>query len=158
SKDEVKIDKVALTAAAAGTGQPFLGILPVRDDPGPGVEVRYVYSGSPADKAGIKAGDRVTKLGRAVAPGQVIMQPVVARDALLALVDAAQRGIEVKVEVTRKAGGKTETLTATLAVAPDTVPDKLPERSSAKLALVKPGTKPPAPKKDDKKDDKEEKK
>jgi S1-C subfamily serine protease len=158
-KDEVKIDKVALTAAAAGTGQPFLGILPVRDDPGPGVEVRYVYPGSPADKAGVKAGDRVTKLGRTVAPGRVVMQPVVARDALLALMDVAQPGVEIKVEVTRKAGGKTETLTATLAVAPDVVPDKLPERASAKLAKVKPGTKPPAaPKKDDKKDDKDEKK
>jgi serine protease Do len=157
-KDEVKIDKVALTAAAAGTGQPFLGILPVRDDPGPGVEVRYVYPGSPAEKAGIKAGDRVTKVGRAVGPGQVIMQPVVARDALLALLDAAPPGVEIKVEVTRKAGGKAETLSATLAVAPDVVPDKPPERASAKLALVKPGTKPPAPKKDDKKDEKDEKK
>jgi S1-C subfamily serine protease/predicted esterase len=156
-KDEVKLDKVVLSAAAAGAGQPFLGILPVRDDPGPGVEVRYVYPGSPADKAGVKAGDRVTKLGRTVAPGRVIMQPVVARDALLALLDAAPPGVEIKVEVKRKAGGKTETLTATLAVAPDVVPATLPERASAKLALVKPGTKPPAPKKDDKKNKKDEK-
>jgi S1-C subfamily serine protease len=91
-KDEVKVDKVALTAAAAGTGQPFLGILPVRDDPGPGVEVRYVYPGSPAEKAGIKPGDRVMKVGRSVGPGQVVMQPVVARDALLALLDVAPPG------------------------------------------------------------------
>ena len=41
----------------------FLGILPMRDDPGPGVEVRYVYPKSPADAAGLKAGDRIMKIG-----------------------------------------------------------------------------------------------
>ncbi len=30
----------------------FLGVLPMRDDPGPGVEVRHVYPKSPADGRG----------------------------------------------------------------------------------------------------------
>ncbi len=44
-------------------GHPFLGILPIRDDKLPGVLVRYVYPGSPAEKSGIKPGDRIAKMG-----------------------------------------------------------------------------------------------
>ena len=51
----------------AGTGQvvahPFLGILPMRDDPRLGVEIRYVYPKSPAANAGLMAGDRIIKYG-----------------------------------------------------------------------------------------------
>jgi poly(3-hydroxybutyrate) depolymerase len=58
--------------------------------------------------------------------------------------------LEIKLEVKRKEGGKTETLTAKLAEVPDTIPAKLPEEASAKKALVKPGM-PPA--KEDKKEE-----
>ncbi len=44
---------------------PFLGILPIRDDKQPGVLVRYVYPGSPAEKSGMKPGDRIVKMGAA---------------------------------------------------------------------------------------------
>ena len=44
---------------------PFLGILPIRDDKQPGVLVRYVYPGSPAEKSGLKPGDRIVKMGAA---------------------------------------------------------------------------------------------
>lgn len=43
----------------------YLGILPMRDDPKLGVEIRYVFPKSPADRAGLKAGDRILKYGTA---------------------------------------------------------------------------------------------
>jgi serine protease Do len=161
-KDEIKVDKVVLEGAVAAYAQPFLGILPLRDDPEPGVEVRYVYPGSPADKAGIKAGDRVMKIGREVAPGRVVTQPVPNRDQLLTLMAGTIPGLELAFEIKRADGKKTETLKIKLGEVSETVPgkDQLPEKSSAKKALAKPkgaGPMPPA-KKEAKKDDKKEEK
>ena len=42
--------------------QAFLGVLPLRDDPELGEEIRYVYPKAPRTKAGIKAGDRIMKI------------------------------------------------------------------------------------------------
>jgi S1-C subfamily serine protease len=69
-KKEIPPLKVTLGAAVAAFGQSFLGILPIRDDPDPGVEVRYVYAKSPAEAAGLKAGDRIMKVGRPAAGGK----------------------------------------------------------------------------------------
>jgi S1-C subfamily serine protease/predicted esterase len=163
-KEEVNLPAVQLSGAVAAYGQPFLGILPMRDDPEPGVEIRYVYPKSPADTAKLKAGDRIMKVGRTPPPGQPqVMQPIQGRDMLMALLETAPPGLELKFEVTRKEGKKTETLTIKLAELPDTVPDKLPEIASAKKALAKPKLggppMPPMPKddgekKEEKKDDK----
>ncbi len=154
-KEEISLDKVMLAGSVAAYGEPFLGILPIRDDPDPGVEVRYVYPKSPAEKAGIKVGDRILKVGRAVAPGMpAALQAVAGRAHLAAAVETAPPGTELRFEVKRKAGGKTETIFVKLGEGPDTVPDKLdPETASAKRALGK-----PAEKKDDKKDDKKDEK
>ena len=35
----------------------------MRDDPGEGEEVRFVFPDSPAAKAGLKVGDRIKKIG-----------------------------------------------------------------------------------------------
>jgi S1-C subfamily serine protease/poly(3-hydroxybutyrate) depolymerase len=141
-KDEVKLDKVVLGGAEAVFGQPFLGILPVRDDPDPGVEVRYVYPKSPADTAGIKEGDRIMKVG----PGT--MGPMAeikgGRQQLATFVDGGRPGAEMRVEVKRKGGMKTETLTLKLGDLPDAVPARLPETATAKKALTPPGGKAPA--------------
>jgi S1-C subfamily serine protease/dienelactone hydrolase len=168
---EVTPPPLTLSGVVAAFGQSFLGILPVRDDPAPGVEVRYVYPKSPAEAAGIKEGDRLVKVGPVAAPGQpAVLQPVAGRDALLALLENVAPGTELRFEVKRKDGGKTETLTAKLGQAPEDVPAKLPARSSAGKALAaaapgapaKPGEgKSEGEKKgDDKKDDdkKDEKK
>ena len=120
----------------------FLGLLPMRDDPGPGVEIRYVYPKSPADAAGLKAGDRVMKLGTANSPPS----PVQNRAALLTALQRLSPGTEVKIEVKRKAGDKTETVTARVIAAPADIPDKLPLPSSAGKALEG----QPKPKKDPK--------
>ena len=62
---EQEFKDVKLLGTSTAYVNAFLGILPMRDDPGPGVEVRYVYPKSPADAAGLKAGDRIMKLGPA---------------------------------------------------------------------------------------------
>src|SRR5262249_19141069 len=64
-----------------------------------------------------------------------------------------QPGTEIKMEVKRKGGDKTDTLTAKLAAVPDEVPEKLPATASFNKALEKrkDGTVPNQPKPDDKK-------
>ena len=131
-----------LTAAVTAYTQPFLGILPMRDDPEPGVEVRYVYPKSPADAAGIKPGDRIIKFAPATVPAPT---PVAGgRTTLARMVGGLPAGTEVKVEVKRKDGGKTETLTVKLGALPDGVPEKLPLPSSAEKALERPKGEPEA--------------
>jgi serine protease Do len=162
-KKEVKLD-IKLEGAIASYPQPFLGILPMRDDPEPGVEVRYVYPGSPADKAGIKPGDRIMKFGREAPPAPLRLQAIAGRDQLLDMLQGAIPGLEVSFEVKRGEGKKTETLKIKLAEVPDTVPTRkqLPEKASVKKALTKPkGVGPQQPgeakkeeKKEPKKDDK----
>jgi S1-C subfamily serine protease len=162
-KKEIKLD-VTLEGAIAAYPQSFLGILPMRDDPEPGVEVRYIYPGSPADKAGIKAGDRIMKIGREVQPAPLRLQPIAGRDPFQDMLETAVPGLELSFEVKRAEGKKTETLKIKLADVSDSVPSKkeLPEKSSVKKALAKPkGVAPPRPgqpkkeeKKEAKKDDK----
>jgi S1-C subfamily serine protease len=123
---EQSFNGVKLAGTVTAYVQSFLGVLPIRDDPGPGVEVRYVYPKSPADAAGIKAGDRVMKIGL-----NKQMVAVQNRAALTTLLQRLTPGTEVQVEVKRKEGDKVETVTAKLVPAPDEVPEKLPLPSSA---------------------------
>ncbi len=127
---EVTLKDVILSSAVATYGHPFLGILPMRDDATPGVEVRYVYPKSPADTAGLKVGDRILKVGVAPPNQPVALQPIANRDQLLAGLDHAAPGMDIKLEVKRKDGGKTETLSTKLIAMPDEVPEKLPEEAS----------------------------
>ena len=81
---------VTLGGISATISQPFLGILPMRDDPEPGVEVRYVYPKSPADLAGIQEGDRIMKFGPSAAP---MLTPITTgRTQLSQIVRAAPSG------------------------------------------------------------------
>jgi serine protease Do len=154
-KKEVKFEKVVLGSPEQAFPQAFLGILPLRDDPDPGVEIRYVYPKSPADVATLKAGDRIMKVASpAAAPNTPPIAITRGRDQLMSLLETGRPGLELSVEVKRKAGGKTETVKVKLGELPETVPTEkeLPETASAKKALTKPGEKAP-PKKADKKPD-----
>jgi serine protease Do len=134
-KETLELKGLVLGGAGTAVGRAFLGILPIRDDPTAGVEVRYVYPKSPAEAAGIKVGDRIQKIGRSLRPGQPPqMAPVANRDALLAIFDNAGANVEVKFEVKRKDGDKVETLSATLGTTPDGVPEKLPADATLKKA------------------------
>ena len=137
---EIALPAVTLGGVKSAFGQGFLGVLPVRDDPGPGVEVRFVYPNSPADKAGVKAGDRIVRVDCPPLPGQPPgKQPIVDRDRFLDLMARLRPETDVKLDVARKDGGKVETLPAKLTEPPDAVPEKLSEPASAKQGTKKDG-------------------
>ncbi|HEV3205261.1 MAG TPA: PDZ domain-containing protein [Gemmataceae bacterium] len=155
--EEKSFPEIKLTGTLPALAQPFLGILPMRDDPELGVQVRYVYAKSPAEAAGIKPGDRVLSIGRDKIP-----QPFSGREELVTLLGNILPGSEVKVEVQRPEVKDLLTLTLRLADVPDTIPDSLPEPATLKKALeprkqVKPKqpmplNPPMEPKKEEKKD------
>jgi putative serine protease PepD len=94
---------VATTLVAGGKVQhAYLGIH-VGDATNGGAEVSSVVSGSPADKAGVKAGDVITKLGD---------KTVTSADDLTAAVNAHRPGESVPLTVTRN--GSAQTLNVTL--------------------------------------------
>ena len=127
---EVEFAKVVLQGTQTAFAQPFLGLLPLRDDPAAGVPVRFVYPNSPAAAVGLKEGDRVMKVGT----GKTLAA-VKGRAELATALANFPPGSDVTVEVKRKDGGKTEPLTAKLATVPAEVPAKLPLPSSAGKAL-----------------------
>jgi len=96
---------------------PFLGVLPKRSlrDGRDGVVVRYVYPESPADKAGVRPGDRLVSLQGEPVKDAGTMQETVAT------LDCDKK---VKLEYERS-GTKTE-LEVGLATLPSDVPDALP--------------------------------
>jgi S1-C subfamily serine protease/predicted esterase len=160
-KEQKLFKDLRLGGVQSAYGQPILGILPLRDDPELGVEIRYVYPKGPADIAKLQAGDRIMKVGREQGP----LTPFSGRDQLAAILATATPNSKVKLEVIRK-DKKTETVTVTLGEVPnkgaeDEVPDSLPEVASKRKALEPRkqvpspmgGPKPEAatPKKDDKK-------
>ncbi len=132
---ELAFDNIVMTGALAALARPFLGILPMRDDPELGVAIRFVFPDSPAAKAGLQAGDRIMKL----APANVRkLAPFAGRNQLMRLVSRIPAGTEIKLEVKRGEADKTETVTTRLDAAPDTIPATLPMPSSQGRALEKP--------------------
>lgn len=127
---EVAFPKIKLAGLLSAFSPAFLGILPVRDDPELGVEVRYVYPQSPAAGAGIKPGDRIMSIGLTTTP----MQAFSGRDQFLTLLNTIVPGTEVKLEVRRKGAKGNSMVNVRLGDLPDTVPAELPEPASKKLA------------------------
>lgn len=150
---ENTVNELTLVAALQSSAHPFLGILPMRDDPKLGVEVRHVFPKTPAEKAGLKPGDRIVKYGldKTLIPFSGAQRGVRQFNDWL---NTLAPGMEVKLEVKRK-DGKTEALTALLDQLPGSVagedyklPEKLPENASIKKALAplevaNPNIKPP---------------
>ena len=132
----VSLKDVQLIGALETLAHPFLGILPMRDDPRAGVEVRFVYPKSPAQKAGIKAGDRIIKLGLDKTKMQGFTGPKHARDQFVDYLNTLSPGMEVQLEVLRKEGGKEEVLAVTLDTLAQElpIPDKLPKKASLEKA------------------------
>jgi serine protease Do len=137
----IAVNDLALAGSLAIQVHPFLGILPMRDDPRAGVEVRYVYPKSPAEKAGLKTGDRIVKVGAGGAAPAAFKGRKHGRGELTDVLNGLLPGDELQLEVLRKGGGKTDTLKVTLAAMPgsqrdDELPDKLPEEATFKKALA----------------------
>jgi S1-C subfamily serine protease/dienelactone hydrolase len=139
--DTKEFANLVLSGSLTAYVQPFLGILPIRDDPESGLEVRYVFPKSPADMAGIKPGDRLLKLGPAVAANPMQpspLRPFTGREQLKGLLATLAPHAEVNIELKRKSDGKTAAVKLRLSAFDSVVPDELPEQSTAKKALTRP--------------------
>lgn len=172
---DVKFEKVTLGGTNIVFAQPFLGILPMRDDNEPGVEVRFVYPKSPAEAAGIKAGDRILKVGTAsaggpppkgkgpipVPPGGGMTPITGGRAQMVQVITRFAPGADVDLEVKQKAGDKVVTMKVKLAAIMEDLParDQLPYPATKEKALEKAaapmpkGGPAPKPKEEPKKDD-----
>jgi serine protease Do len=144
-KEEIRLNDLRLAGALVTFARGFLGILPMRDDPEAGVEVRYVYPGSSADRAGLKATDRVLKAGL----DKDTLKPVAGRDHLMAFLGSMPAETEIQLQVRRTGVKDPMTLTAKLGEFPDAVPVELPKTSGFGKALKeRKGTRPPVPPKE----------
>lgn len=125
-----ELKDLILIGSLQETAHPFLGILPLRDDPRLGVEIRQVFAKSPAEKAGLKPGERIMKIGLEKA-----MKPLSGaksgRDELLDLLNALTPGMEIQIEVkgkddkTREVSLTLDPLPGSLAGTDWAVPEKL---------------------------------
>ncbi len=144
-QQELSFPNLKMTGLLTAFAHPYIGIVPVRDDPEQGVEIRYVFPQSPGDLAGLKPGDRILTLG----VDKETPKPFAGRDGLLELLSVQMPGTEVKMEVRRKGvTDKLDTATLKLGEMPGLVPGELPEPASLKKALVPRkavGPKPPMP-------------
>ena len=154
-KKTVSVPDLVLVGALAAYAHPFLGILPMRDDPQLGVEIRYIFPQSPAEKAGLKPGDRIVKVGQGEGPLAPFTGRMSGRDELFEKLNVLPPESDVRLEIVRKDGKKTETVSVKLAAMPGTtaadkatVPSNLPPEASVKKALeplqVAPGQPKPA--------------
>src|SRR5262245_6051161 len=172
----VDFKDVKLAASRSSLEPGFLGVLLMRDDPEPGVEIRFVYPKSAAERAGLKVGDRIMKVGPRpqggapkpkepkVDPKLPMLpggsptgpQPFAGRDQFMNIMQAFAAGRPLVLEVKRKDGGKTESVDVVLGKYPEEIPAELPKESTKEQALVAPkpvGPDAPAPKVDPKKGD-----
>jgi S1-C subfamily serine protease len=138
-----EIKSLELSGKDTVVAQPFLGILPMRDDPNLGVEIRHVFDKSPAEKAGLKVGDRILKFGAGDQALTEFTGEKRGRSQFLDWLNTLTPGAEVKLAVKRKGGDKVDTVTATLGDMPGSLPgvpgkilDKVPEEASFKKALA----------------------
>jgi putative serine protease PepD len=91
--------------------RPYLGISSGPAPSGNGAQVQAVTAGSPAQSAGVRAGDIITRIG-----GQAISDP----DAVANAIADRKPGDRVTIELTR--GGSKQTLQVTLGTRPDSAP------------------------------------
>jgi putative serine protease PepD len=106
----IPVDQVKQIVPVLEKGQrvqhAYLGVAS-SDAPAGGAQVGQVVRGGPADKAGLRAGDRIVQLGG---------EPIHNSDDLSAFVNSHQPGEKVQVVVER--GGQRRTLTVTLGTQP----------------------------------------
>jgi putative serine protease PepD len=95
----------AVTGQLASGGKvshPFLGVS-VSDATSGGAQIQTVEAGGPADKAGIKAGDVVTKVGD---------RPITGSEDLIGAIQGSSVGANLQLTIVR--GGSTQTITVTV--------------------------------------------
>lgn len=136
-----EIKALELVGKTVTVAQGYLGILPMRDDPVLGVDIRGIYGNSPAEKAGLKPGDRIVKYGVDNQMSEFKGEKA-GRSELFDWLNTLYPGADVKLEVKRKAG-KIETVSVTLGDLPGSlpgapigIPEKLPQPATFKKALA----------------------
>jgi serine protease Do len=155
--------EIKLAAQQTNVDPGFLGVLLVRDDPEPGVEIRYVFPKSAAERAGLQPGDRLMKVGPRIVGEKPKTPPKLppgmppppgprefsGRDQFMEVMQNFRAGQALTIEVTKK-GGKAESVEVVLGSFPDEIPSELPKEPSSKMkALVAPKPVGPMPKKDE---------
>jgi serine protease Do len=122
SRGEEKITKqLTLVGELPAYEVAFLGVLPQRSSASTattqenGVDIRFVYSDSPAAAAGIKKGDRLVKLN-----GQAIENVAGLRDQL------SRFRPETKIELDVLRDGTSSNISTTLGSVPQNIPDSIP--------------------------------
>jgi serine protease Do len=142
-KNIIEVKGLVLVGRNLVIAQPFLGILPMRDDPKLGVEIRYVYDKSPAEKAGLKPGDRIVKFGLDEKAMTEFTGDKQGRSQFLDWLNTLSSGTDINLSVKRKGADKADTVTATLdslpgslPAVPATIPENIPDEASLKKALA----------------------
>jgi serine protease Do len=130
SRGEEKItERLTLVGELLPYEVAFLGVLPQREttsaEATPGIDVRFVYSDSPAAASGIKKGDRLVKLN-----GQSIESVENLRDQLSRL----RPETRIQLDVLRD--GKSSTISTTLGSVPQNIPDEIPAVAVANAEKV----------------------
>jgi putative serine protease PepD len=97
--------------AGQSVERPWLGLSTTTPASGSGAQVGSVTAGSPADEAGVREGDTVTKVD-----GKAITDP----DGVAEAIASHAPGDRIEVELTR--GGSTQTLEITLGTRPEKAP------------------------------------
>ena len=146
-KKEIFFDSLVLNSSQNAFESGFLGVLLIRDDPAVGVEIRYVYPGSPAEKAGLKPGDRIMGIQSVLpessdpVPGKKTKgQPFISFAGNIAFSDLMSRftsGNEIRILVKKKETKKFNVVTVQLTDLIDDIPLLIPptEDSTKKRAL-----------------------
>lgn len=117
--DVNELKDLVLIGSLQEIAHPFIGILPLRDDPRLGVEIRHVFAKSPADKAGLKPGERILKIGveKAMRP---LSGTKSGRDELLDILNTLAPDVDIQLEVKDK-DGKTRDVSLTLDSLPGSI-------------------------------------
>ena len=101
---EIDIPKVVLQGVQTAIEPGFLGILPMRDDPEVGLEIRYVYPDTPGRQSRLEGRRPHHESRRRSWPRQ--LTAFAGRDRFMAIMSQFTVNTDVKLEVKRKDGGK----------------------------------------------------
>jgi S1-C subfamily serine protease len=147
---EINFKSLKLAGPEASRALPFIGILPMRDDPPAGEEIRFVYPRSPARRAGLQAGDRIVawrlnpinSFARVAPPvTRPDSRPIdkrSGRDELFAFLSQLDPGTEIQLAIKSKRRTKMDRVNLVLDTFPNEIPDHIPAGSCRSQSTEEP--------------------